>query len=53
MDPRLRGDMSGAHNPDRTGDLTLTKGVLYRLSYVGVSVTYCSKLERVMGIEPT
>ena len=27
--------MSGAHNRTRTGDLALTKGVLYQLSYVG------------------
>ena len=37
---------TGAHNRIRTGDLFLTKEVLYRLSYVGVN------LERVMGIEP-
>ena len=37
----------GAHNRNRTGDLFLTKEVLYRLSYVGAN------LERVMGIEPT
>src|SRR5882672_12029168 len=36
--PRTRESIfeSGAHNPNRTGDLTLTKGVLYRLSYVGL-----------------
>ena len=27
---------SGAHDRDRTGDLVLTKDVLYRLSYVSV-----------------
>jgi hypothetical protein len=37
----------GAHNRIRTGDLFLTKEVLYRLSYMGL------ELERVMGIEPT
>ena len=26
---------SGAHDQDRTGDLILTKDVLYRLSYMG------------------
>ena len=30
----------GAHERNRTFDLTLTKGVLYRLSYGGVSKTY-------------
>jgi hypothetical protein len=39
---------SGAHDRNRTGDLVLTKDVLYRLSYVG-GLT----LERVVGIEPT
>jgi hypothetical protein len=28
---------TGAHDRDRTGDLVLTKDVLYRLSYVSVS----------------
>ena len=57
--------MSGAHDRNRTGDLVLTKDVLYRLSYVGRLVKNlagpirqpCSqpagRLERVMGIEPT
>ena len=27
--------LSGAHDRNRTGDLVLTKDVLYRLSYVG------------------
>ena len=27
--------VTGAHDRDRTGDLVLTKDVLYRLSYVG------------------
>ena len=27
--------LNGAHDQDRTGDLILTKDVLYRLSYVG------------------
>ena len=27
--------INGAHDQDRTGDLILTKDVLYRLSYVG------------------
>jgi hypothetical protein len=39
---------TGAHDWTRTSDLSLTKGVLYRLSYVGRDV-----LERVIGIEPT
>ncbi len=30
-----RRRLSGAHNRDRTGDLVLTKDVLYQLSYVG------------------
>ena len=29
---------NGAHNWTRTSDLSLTKGVLYRLSYVGLLV---------------
>ena len=45
----------GAHNWTRTSDLSLTKGVLYRLSYVGqfLPPVIPSKLERVMGFEPT
>ena len=35
----------GAHTQSRTGDLSLTKGVLYHLSYA-------SHMERVAGIEP-
>ena len=38
---------TGAHDRTRTGDLVLTKDVLYRLSYVS------RNLERVVGIEPT
>ena len=38
---------TGAHDRNRTGDLVLTKDVLYRLSYVS------RNLERVVGIEPT
>ena len=49
--------ISGAHNWTRTSDLSLTKGVLYHLSYVGVYALPMSSLpkmmERVMGIEPT
>ena len=44
--PRIR---TGAHDRNRTGDLVLTKDVLYQLSYVG----HIPHLERVMGIEPT
>ena len=40
--------VTGAHDRNRTGDLVLTKDVLYRLSYVGRHT-----LERVVGIEPT
>ena len=40
--------LGGAHDRNRTGDLVLTKDVLYRLSYVGRHT-----LERVVGIEPT
>ncbi len=59
----------GAHDRSRTDDLTLTKGVLYQLSYMGRkslrcpdnqrqhvetrSVRQSAALERVMGIEPT
>ena len=55
----------GAHNRNRTGDLFLTKEVLYRLSYVGGKtnreqillfdpkpLSSHPKLERVSGIEP-
>jgi hypothetical protein len=49
--------MPGAHDRNRTGDLVLTKDVLYRLSYMGDHQTAISStrfiLERVMGIEPT
>jgi stress response protein YsnF len=31
--------VAGAHDRTRTGDLVLTKDVLYQLSYVGVPVT--------------
>ena len=47
----------GAHDRNRTGDLVLTKDVLYRLSYVGPIIrpqrSQHPELERVMGIEPT
>src|SRR5512136_2912616 len=46
----------GAHDRNRTGDLVLTKDVLYRLSYVGRTFNTSPagfRLERVMGIEPT
>ena len=33
----------GAHEWNRTIDLTLTKGVLYRLSYGGKTFTACRK----------
>jgi hypothetical protein len=39
--------LHGADVRDRTGDLVLTKDVLYQLSYVSEFA-----LERVMGIEP-
>ena len=39
---------SGAHIRTRTGDLILTKDVLYLLSYVGAGCT----LERETGLEP-
>ena len=31
---------AGAHNRIRTGDLFLTKEVLYRLSYMGLPISY-------------
>src|SRR5690606_16718108 len=45
---------NGAHNQSRTGDLFLTKEVLYRLSYMSSkpSTAWHCKLERVAGIEP-
>ena len=39
---------NGAHIRTRTGDLILTKDVLYLLSYVGAGCT----LERETGLEP-
>jgi hypothetical protein len=48
--------MFGAYNWTRTSDLSLTKGVLYHLSYAGnlkCNLLPESRLERVMGIEPT
>ena len=57
------GGDPGAHDRNRTGDLVLTKDVLYRLSYMSIkpsvsisthSISALSRhLERVMGIEPT
>src|SRR6188768_2389514 len=59
--------IAGAHDRDRTGDLVLTKDVLYQLSYVSVRRAEPAKtdtsniqhepqprsdLERVAGIEP-
>jgi hypothetical protein len=48
---------TGAHDRNRTGDLVLTKDVLYRLSYMGLMSSSASvsntTLERVVGIEPT
>ena len=43
-----------AHNRDRTGDLILTKDVLYRLSYVsGLHLhLQTSPAERETGLEP-
>src|SRR5882724_5645496 len=46
---------SGADDRDRTGDLVLTKDVLYQLSYVSGNSPgrVALPMERVMGIEPT
>ena len=44
--------MPGAHDRNRTGDLFLTKEVLYRLSYVGTIIYYNFKVERETGFEP-
>ena len=35
--------MNGAHNRIRTGDLFLTKEVLYLLSYVGICIYWSGK----------
>jgi hypothetical protein len=51
--PVIVPKIHGAHNQTRTGDLFLTKEVLYRLSYVGIALSVLVILERVMGIEPT
>jgi hypothetical protein len=54
QDRRLNPDNeNGAHDRSRTGDLTLTKGVLYQLSYMGNHKRHSTQMERVMGIEPT
>ncbi len=42
----LKKRLDGADNPIRTGDLILTKDVLYLLSYI-------SKVATRMGLEPT
>jgi hypothetical protein len=42
------GDLHGADDRDRTGDLVLTKDVLCQLSYIGLRTA----LERETGIEP-
>ena len=44
----MRERLNGAHIRTRTGDLFLTKEVLYLLSYVGL----LDKLERETGLEP-
>jgi hypothetical protein len=46
--PQLR---TRAHDRDRTGDLFLTKEVLYRLSYVSRWFVQ-ARLERETGFEP-
>ena len=43
---------AGAHDRTRTGDLLLTKEVLYRLSYMGVLKSPHEILERETGLEP-
>ena|GEM_PF-5227473 len=45
---------TGAHIRTRTGDLFLTKEVLYLLSYVGLSANRYGtvKVERETGLEP-
>ncbi len=40
--------LTGAHNWNRTSDLSLTKGVLYRLSYAGETSTMLP-LHRLCG----
>jgi hypothetical protein len=44
--------LPGAHDRNRTGDLFLTKEVLYRLSYVGTIIINNFKVERETGFEP-
>ncbi len=50
---------TGANKQIRTADLTLTKGALYQLSYIGKNLSQFAtldraalNLERVAGIEP-
>ena len=50
----VMSERNGAHIRTRTGDLFLTKEVLYLLSYVGLSANRCgaAKVERETGLEP-
>jgi hypothetical protein len=46
-------DLPEAHDRTRTGDLFLTKEVLYRLSYVGTDrQLFSAGMKRETGIEP-
>ena len=40
---KVLSERNGAHNRIRTGDLFLTKEVLYRLSYVGICEYWSGK----------
>ena len=56
--PKTKADIfisafdNGALERIRTADLTLTKGVLYQLSYKSETLCTICNMERVAGIEP-
>gem|GEM_PF-1690466 len=54
--PGLDPAKPGAHDRTRTGDLLLTKEVLYRLSYMGSAArtqpSELTRVERETGLEP-
>ncbi len=41
---RTQRSRNGAHDWNRTSDLSLTKGVLYRLSYAGIDLSACHRV---------
>ena len=49
----ISGGRRGAQNQSRTGDLTLTKGVLYQLSYLGSNEKPTKNEKRAPKVEST